>query len=106
MRDKLEKDTERESQLKAALRQEEEQRRKEEEQRNLYVSQKKEQEAAKAKINQEIMSGMERLRLEKEKESKPAPPPASPAPEKGPLITEAASAAPALTPQELDDPFI
>ncbi len=58
---------EREDLVKAQLKLEEEHRHKLEEQR-------KEQEAAKARINQEIFQGMERIRLEKEKETQNPPP--------------------------------
>jgi tetratricopeptide (TPR) repeat protein len=102
MKEKLEK----ESQLKAALKQEEEQRRKEEEQRKQYVFQKKEQEAAKAKINQEILQGMERLRLEKEKEVK-QPAPSVPAGIPKNTSLSAPHANPSGSSQEvLEDPFI
>src|SRR5581483_8745130 len=58
------------------------------------------QEAAKAKVNQEILQGMERLRHEKEKEIKSAPAPTPKAtPEEAPAVHSP-------TAQELDDPFI
>ncbi|HTC22497.1 MAG TPA: hypothetical protein VK859_16700, partial [bacterium] len=94
---------ERDSQLHNALKQEEEKQKSEEEERRKYSEQKKEQEVAKAKINQEILQGMERLRVEKEKEgragtapagSKPVPAPA-PAPARGYESQES-----------LDDPFV
>ncbi len=103
MREKSEKD----SQLKAALQQEEEQRRKEEEERRQYALQKRDQEMARAKINQEIHQGMERLRLEKEKETKSQPPPSSPAaPERMAVVETVGSAVPLASPEVLEDPFI
>jgi len=97
MKDKMDK----ESQLRAALQVEEEQRRKEEEERNRYALQKKDQEIARAKINQEIHQGMERLRLEKEREVKVPAPAANPAPHgKNPSSGSTAS------PEVLEDPFI
>lgn len=103
MKEKIEK----ESQLKAALHQEEEQRRREDEERQQYVLQKRDQEAARAKINQEIHQGMERLRLEKEKEIRV--PPAAPHPvvlEKNTISEVPAPPASAASPEVLEDPFI
>jgi tetratricopeptide (TPR) repeat protein len=88
---------EKESQLKAALVEEEEARRREEEDRLQYAEQKREQEEERAKINQEILQGMERLRMEKEKESKSAP--------RAPSLKAAKKDAPAAQ-ESLDDPFI
>jgi hypothetical protein len=59
------------------------------------VDHKKEEEEEKAKINQEILQGMERLRMEKERESKPSPAQKSPAKREAPAVQES-----------LDDPFI
>ncbi len=99
---------EKEIQLKTVLQQEEEQRRREEVERKKYEDNKKAQNAAKAKVNQEIMSGMERLRMEKEKQSKssppaPAPVSAAPSPQGGAPIPSSGGG----TPQEtLEDPFV
>jgi tetratricopeptide (TPR) repeat protein len=98
---------ERESQLKEALRQGEEKQHREEEERKKYTEQKKEQEAAKAKINQEIMQGMERLRFEKEKEGRAGA--ASVTPKSFSNPSPALSPAPAQsyeTQESLDDPFV
>lgn len=100
MKEKLEKDSQREAQLKQALAEQEKQRKFEEAARDQYANQKKEQEAAKAKVNQEILQGMERLRHEKEKEVKSAPAPAPKA------VPEEAQTTHSPTAQELDDPFI
>jgi tetratricopeptide (TPR) repeat protein len=97
MKDKMNK----ESQLRAELQMEEEQRRKEEEERNRYALQKKDQEIARAKINQEIHQGMERLRLEKEKEIKSPAPAANPIP-----LGKNAPPGSAGSPEVLEDPFI
>lgn len=106
MREKLEKETARDSQLKAALQQEENRRNKEEEQRKKYMAQKKEQEVAKAKINQEILQGMERLRQEKEKEGK-SPLHATPAPSHEPHLPPQEKTPSAHEAQEsLEDPFV
>jgi tetratricopeptide (TPR) repeat protein len=108
LREQIEKETkervDREIQLKTALEQEEEKRKREEEDRKKYVDQKKEQEAAKAKINQEILQGMERLRLEKEKEAKTAsaPPISSPKP----LVEMVSANTPPESQESLDDPFV
>ncbi len=59
----LEKEKSRNAQMKELLNQEEEQRKQ-------YDLRKKEQEEDRARINQEILQGMERLRLEKERETK------------------------------------
>ena len=97
----------RESQLKEALREGEEKQRREEEERKKYTEQKKEQEAAKAKINQEIMQGMERLRVEKEKEGRANAAPVaakaipSPAPTPSPAPSKSYE-----TQESLDDPFV
>jgi tetratricopeptide (TPR) repeat protein len=65
-----------------------------EEQRYKLELEKREQEAAKARINQEIYQGMERIRVEKEKETKSsATAPASPSKGSG-------------SSESLDDPFI
>lgn len=101
MRERLEK----EGQLRSALQVQEEANRKEEEDRKKYASQKKEQENARAKINQEILSGMERLRSEKEREVRnPVVSLPAPAEEKKP----AASSLPpgGISQEALDDPFI
>ncbi len=84
---------EREEQVRAQLRLEEDHRRQ-------LETQKKEQEAAKARINQEIFQGMERIRLEKEKEGKQSqvvPPPQAPS---------APTKANGGTSEAIDDPFI
>ena len=108
IREQIEKETkerlEREVQLKTALEQEEEKRKSEEEERKRYAVQKKEQEAAKAKINQEILQGMERLRLEKEKEAKSAPAPSASTP-KHPVET-VSSSPPSGAQESLADPFV
>ncbi len=96
MKEKLEKD----AQLKQALSEQEKQRKLEDAARDQYANQKREQEAAKAKVNQEILQGMERLRQEKEKEIKAAP---VPAPRAAP---EEPHPAHSPTAQELEDPFI
>ncbi len=107
IRDQVEKElkerTEREVQLKEALRLGEEKQRQEEEERKKYTEQKKEQEVAKAKINQEIMQGMERLRFEKEKEGKSIP--TSPPPKS--VSAQSPPPSPKYESQEsLDDPFV
>jgi tetratricopeptide (TPR) repeat protein len=87
-----------ENQLKAALFEEEQAQRREEEERQQYVDQKKEQEEERAKINQEILQGMERLRMEKEKETKSAP-----------IVTASKGTSKRDAPgaqESLDDPFI
>jgi len=108
LREQIEKETkeklEREVQLKTALEQEEEKQRKEDEERIRYAAQKREQEAAKAKINQEILQGMERLRLEKEKEAKSAPAPSLSAP-KSPADDMVTHPGPESQ-ESLDDPFV
>ncbi|HET9870532.1 MAG TPA: tetratricopeptide repeat protein, partial [bacterium] len=98
-KERQEKEGIRQVQLQAALHQEDLER-------NRFEAQKKANEAARAKVDQEISQGMERLRQEKEKEKKSqpaAPPPAAPAPP--------AAGAPAVTPaapggDSLEDPFI
>ncbi len=110
IREQIEKEmkerTEKESQLKSALQQEEEQRRREDEERKKYANQKKDQEAARAKINQEIHQGMERLRQEKEKDSKIHSATGPSIPVKNP-ISDSLSVSPASNSQEvLEDPFI
>ncbi len=103
MKEKLEKET----QLRAALQQEEEQRRREDDERRQYDSQKRDQEAARAKINQEIHQGMERLRLEKEKESK-TPHMVQKVPEPLRIDSIETPAPPSVqsSPEVLEDPFI
>jgi tetratricopeptide (TPR) repeat protein len=92
-------------QLKSTLAQQEAQQRKEEEERKKYDEQKKIQEAAKAKVNQEIMQGMERLRLEKEKQSRTPPP--SPSPSHGtPAPHPVAGPGDGISQEALEDPFI
>lgn len=86
---------EREEQVRAQFRLEEERRRQ-------LEAQKKEQEAAKARINQEIFQGMERIRQEKEKETRQphsAPAPASP-------TLSSPVRASSGTSEAIDDPFI
>lgn len=108
LREQIEKETkdrlDREVQLKTALEQEEEKRKTEEEERKKYANQKKEQEAAKAKINQEILQGMERLRFEKEKEAKSSPSPSTSHPK--PLIETVPTNPSPETQESLDDPFV
>ncbi len=107
LREQIERETQervqRELQLKAALHQEEEIRRQEEEERKRFATQRKEQEEAKAKINQEILQGMERLRMEKEKETKNQTA-SSTAPSK-PMGAEKTTPA-AESQESLADPFV
>src|SRR5581483_7003560 len=93
IKDKLERDGQREIQLQEALRQEDE--------RKQYASKKRELEAAKAKINQEILQGMERLRVEKEKEVKKQT-------VNGPADNSGSAINPIMleTQESLDDPFV
>jgi len=81
---------EREAQVQAQLKLEEDHRRHME-------TQKKDQEAAKARINQEIFQGMERIRLEKEKEIK------QPASAPAPILSAKSLGG---TSEAIDDPFI
>ncbi len=67
-----------------------------EDQRHKMELEKREQEAAKARINQEIYQGMERIRLEKEKETK------TPTPVPAPVSTPRGSG----SSEAIDDPFI
>lgn len=99
----LKEKIDKERQLKAALELQDEQSRKEDEQRRQYASQKRDQEAAKAMINQEILQGMERLRLEKEKEVKTNPPAQVVVAKLG---TENSPTASGVSQESLDDPFI
>lgn len=101
IKDKLERDGQREIQLQEALRQEEKKRQREEDERKQYASQKRELEAAKAKINQEILQGMERLRVEKEKEVKKQT-------VNGPADNSGSAINPIMleTQESLDDPFV
>jgi tetratricopeptide (TPR) repeat protein len=103
MKEKVEKD----SRLQEALQQQNDQLKKEEEERKKYDSLKKEKEASRAKINQEIHQGMERMRLEREKEAnRPA---AAPVPENHGKNVPAESVVPnpgAVSQESLDDPFI
>lgn len=69
IREKLERESQRETQLRAVMRVEELKNLEEKRDKEKFEAQKKEQELARAKINQEIHQGMERLRLEKQRES-------------------------------------
>jgi tetratricopeptide (TPR) repeat protein len=89
--------SEKEKELRDVLRQEQAVQRKEEDEKVRYAEQKRVEEVAKAKVNQEILSGMERIRKEREREAKEVP--VAP-PKVG--IVEVGS----LTPEALDDPFI
>lgn len=97
MKEKAEKEAQRDSQIRAAMQEEELKRQQ-------YDLQKKEQEAAKAKINQEIHQGMERLRMEKEKESKIQPTVISAQPPEGVEKETPKNTSPSK--EVLDDPFI
>ncbi len=107
IREQVEKEmrekSERESQLQNALKQEEEKQRREEEERRRYSEQKKEQEVAKAKINQEILQGMERLRVEKEKEGRAG---SAPVAAKTATAPTPASSRGYESQESLDDPFV
>ena len=117
VREQMEKEakehSQRDLQLKAALEQEEQKRKEEEEERKKYAERKKAQEAARAKINQEISQGLERLRMEKEKEAKggPAAPsgPAAKNPAESPASNPAAQPPLVSLPdaqENLNDPFV
>ena len=86
---------EREELVKAQLKLEEEHR------RHLEV-QKREQDAAKARINQEIFQGMERIRLEKERDTKSS----SSSPSPTPTATGSSGKSLGGTSEAIDDPFI
>jgi tetratricopeptide (TPR) repeat protein len=94
MRDK----TEKEQEIRTVLNREAEVQRQEEEERERYLARKREEEAARAKVNQEILQGMERLRREKEMETK------------GPARIQASEQAPAAvaapSAESLEDPFV
>jgi len=80
IREKLERESQRETQLRAVMRVEEEKIIEEKREREKFEAQKREQEIARAKINQEIHQGMERLRLEKQRESSVSKPTSSSVP--------------------------
>ena len=89
---------ERQSKIQAALHHQESER-------TQFAEQRKIQEAAKAKVDQEIFQGMERLRSEKEKEKRPAEskPAASAVP---PKPASAVSPEPVGANDSLEDPFV
>ncbi len=106
LKEKMEKEDQRQLQLKMALEQEAQKRQHEEEERKKFITQRQEQEAAKAKINQEILQGMERLRLEKEKEVRTSPVVLPTSSEKTVLVESSNAPSGGVSQEVLDDPFI
>lgn len=103
IREKLERETQRDVQLKAVMKAEEESLLAERREKEKFEAQKREQEIARAKINQEIHQGMERLRSEKEREAQqPKAVPIKAIPTPAPIANKPISE----TQENLDDPFV
>ncbi|HVZ81219.1 MAG TPA: tetratricopeptide repeat protein [bacterium] len=103
IREKLERETQREAQMKELMKAQKEDLLAEQKEKERFEAQKREQEIARAKINQEIHQGMERLRLEKEKASMNQKTPTlnQPPTPPQPVVKTA------VEPQEnLEDPFV